>query len=104
MDFIKEDGDWKIWHLRTCVEFYSPTNGSWIDAGSNLDAPKNTGQAGAGTPPSGGKLEAGVKEEPGRKFTDLAAPTEKGNHYEGYTLTREPVFDPKPPAKFCHYA
>jgi hypothetical protein len=135
MDFIKENGDWKIWHLRTYVEFYSPTNGSWLDEGSNLDAPKNTGQeqggqagagappqgagappqgagappsggqAGAGAPPQGNQNQAGVKEEPGSKFdNDLSRPTEKGNYYEGYTLKRAPIFDPKPPVAYCHYS
>lgn len=31
IDFIKEDGEWKIWHLTTCVDFYTPFNISWAD-------------------------------------------------------------------------
>jgi hypothetical protein len=90
MDFVKEDGKWKIWHLRTYVDFYSDTKGSWLDEKSNLNASSNESKD------SG----AAVKEEPGVNF-DMAKPTEKGNYYTGYTLKTVPAFNPKPPESYC---
>jgi hypothetical protein len=75
MDFIKEDGKWKIWHLRTYVEFYTNADSSnsklWLS--QNLAAPEGAknasqmgggaptgGQGGAGAPPSGGQGGAGA--------------------------------------------
>ncbi len=84
MDFIKEDGKWKIWHLRTYVEFYTNADSSntklW--ASQNLAAPEGAsnagmpggfttpaavaaqqgqgGQGGAGAPPGGGQGGAGA--------------------------------------------
>jgi hypothetical protein len=72
MDFIKEDGKWKIWHLRTYVEFYTNVDSEKLWATQNLSAPagaKNASQLGGGggappadaqggspgAPPSGGQ-------------------------------------------------
>jgi hypothetical protein len=90
MDFVKEDGKWKIWHLRTYVDFYSDITGSWLDEKSNIAAPS------AQSKDSG----AGIKEEPGASFMTVK-PTEKGNYYEGYHLKRKPAFNPKPPESYC---
>jgi hypothetical protein len=90
MDFVKEDGKWKIWHLRTYVDFYSDINGSWLDEKSNIAAPS------AQSKDSG----AGIKEEPGASFM-TTKPTEKGNYYEGYNLKRKPQFNPVPPQPYC---
>jgi hypothetical protein len=120
MDFIKEDGKWKIWHLRTYVEYYSPFQKSWTE--SNLAAPAgsaNEQKMGGGAPPSGddkdkggaagappqgqqgGGTAATVKEEPGAKFDNMK-PTENGNYYEGYHPERKkPVIDPIPPQPYC---
>jgi hypothetical protein len=97
MDFVKENGHWKIWHLHTFVDYYSPVNGSWVT--DNMAAPK----AQAPEQGQGGKLQAGVKEEPGVKF-DIAEPTERGNYYTGYSLTTVPVMNPKPPEPYCTFS
>ncbi|MFT4190636.1 MAG: nuclear transport factor 2 family protein [Comamonas sp.] len=43
-DFIKEDGEWKIWHLHVYSLFFSPFETSWvkqrIDAAGELPMPK----------------------------------------------------------------
>lgn len=31
VDFIKEDGEWKIWHLRTCELMRAPYDQDWVD-------------------------------------------------------------------------
>jgi len=133
MDFIKEDGKWKIWHLRTYVEYYSPFQKSWTE--SNLAAPtgsknaqsmgggapagddKDKGQAGA--PPQGGQqgppqgqqggkkeTSSTVKEEPGANLSgDLMKPDENGTYYEGYHPERKkPAYDPQIPAPYCTWS
>lgn len=29
VDFVKEDGQWKIWHMRWCPDFKTPLDGNW---------------------------------------------------------------------------
>jgi len=87
MDFIKEDGKWKIWHLRTYVEFYTNADSSntklW--ASQNLAAPEGasnagmpggfttpaavvsqSGQGGQGAPPSSGQGPQGAPPSGGQ--------------------------------------
>jgi hypothetical protein len=120
MDFIKENGIWKIWHLRTYVEFYSNFDAEkgWLT--QNLAAPagaKNASQMGGGAPPAGDKGGAGappagdkkgpsvtVKEEAGGgiKFDEeLSKPTENGKYYEAFWEGYQPIFKPVPPSPYC---
>jgi len=113
MDFIKEDGKWKIWHLRTYVEYYSPFDKSWTV--SNLAAPKGSSNAmniSVGPMNEDDKDKdkakgpsATVKEEPGAKFNaDMMKPDENGDYYIGYSPERKtPIMDPVPPAAYCHF-
>jgi len=100
IDFIKENGHWKIWHLRTYVEFYSSTDGTWLN-------PKDNIASGVGTPPmptpKDTKLSAGVKAEPGVSFK-MAQPDEKGNFYQGYTPDRIPAYAPEIPKAYCTFS
>jgi hypothetical protein len=130
MDFIKEDGKWKIWHLRTYVEFYTDASSTNTNlwASKNMAAPEGAsnamsmgggggappsggqgGQGGAGAPPGGGQGGAQkaskddgatIKAEPGVSFDNMK-PTEKGNYYEGYSENYMPVFKPVPPQSYC---
>jgi hypothetical protein len=127
MDFIKENGIWKIWHLRTYVEFYTNVDATKLWATQNLAAPEGaknaSGMGGGGAPPSGDKAGAGappsgaqngkdaakkgpsvtIKEEPGVKFDEeMAKPTENGKYYEGYSDNYMPTFNPQPlPQPYC---
>ncbi len=99
MDFVKEGGRWKIWHLRTYVDFYSPTDRSWMDSTANIAAP-------VPPPPSttpGAKLEATIKEEPGASF-EMAEPDEKGDYYQGYSIKRVPTLAPQLPQPYCTFS
>lgn len=91
MDFIKEDGHWKIWRLRTYVDFYTSIDKNWLDPKQNLAAPQE--QAATGT---------GVRAEPGVSFDDMK-PDERGNYYEGYHLKRQPALEPKLPVPYCTF-
>jgi hypothetical protein len=86
MDFVKEDGEWKIWHLHTFVDFYSPVDGIWTDPTRNI-------ASGAGTR---------VEEEPGG--ADFPTPDEKGVFYKGYNLSTVPVMEPKPPVPYYTFS
>jgi SnoaL-like domain len=91
VDFVKENGRWKIWHLRTYVDFYTPVGKDWLDPANNLAAPHVQDATGAG-----------VKAEPGVSF-EMAKPDERGNYYEGYHVKRIPVLEPKLPQPYCSF-
>jgi len=46
-DFVKEDGQWKIWHLRICTDF----GGDWPKKANGVASVFNTGNENAGGPP-----------------------------------------------------
>jgi hypothetical protein len=50
VDFIKEDGKWKIWHANLLVQFMTPFDKSWVE--NSLAQVKGSGSQG-GAPPSG---------------------------------------------------
>ncbi|MGD9209481.1 MAG: nuclear transport factor 2 family protein [Desulfobacteraceae bacterium] len=39
LDFINEDGEWKIWHLHVYGQFMVPVGQSWVDLGDAHDMP-----------------------------------------------------------------
>ena len=86
MDFVKEDGGWKIWHLHTYVDFYCPTDNVWTDPTKNI-------ASGAGTR---------VEEEPGG--ADFPEPDKKGVFYKGYNLSTVPKMEPKPPVPYYTFS
>ena len=54
VDFAKEDGEWKIWHLHTYTDFGTPVGTSWAD--STTDSMVGTGVGGEDGPGSGFEL------------------------------------------------
>lgn len=88
MDFVKEDGEWKIWHLHTYVDFYCPVGSVWTDPTKNI-------ASGAGRP---------VEEEPGAGREPFPEPDERGTFYKGYNLTTVPVMVPKPPVPYYTFS
>jgi len=84
IDFVREDGAWKIWHLHTFVDFYCPTDASWLDSTKNI-------ASGAGTP---------VEEEPGAAGGGFPKPDKRGVFYKGYNLATVPQFEPRPPVPY----
>lgn len=108
-DLVKEGGRWKIWHLRTYVDFYSPFEKSWLEPGANIAA-AGAAPPGGGAPPPGAappgekpRNQAGVKEEPGVSF-QMAAPDEKGAFYEGYNIKKVPKLEPDLPTPYCTFS
>jgi hypothetical protein len=105
MDFIKEDGKWKIWHLRTYVEFYTNVDSEKLWVTQNQAAPagaKNAsqmggggappsggqgGQGGAGAPPSGG--QGGMGAPPSGGQGGMGAPPSGGQGGPSVTIKEE---------------
>ena len=77
-DLVREDGQWKIWHMLVCTDFVSP-------AGETFDP-----EAGIAVYPAG----LGIDEEP----------TEAVTLYDAYTSTRVPVRFPKAPVPYRSFA
>jgi len=94
MDLIKEDGHWKIWHLRTYVDFYTETGKTWTDVKNNIAAADTKALESKG---------AGVKEEAGSTFYNVV-PDEKKVFYPGYTTDRMPQYLPEIPKPYCTFS
>jgi hypothetical protein len=86
MDFVKEDGKWKLWHLHTFVDFYCPIDASWTDATKNIAS--GVGQR--------------VEEEPGA--ADFPKGDKRGVFYKGYSLSTVPKMEPKPPVPYYTFS
>jgi hypothetical protein len=69
MDFVKEDGECKIWHLHTFVDFYCPVDSVWTDPTKNI-------ASGEGRP---------VEEESDAVGESFSEPDERGTFYRGIT-------------------
>ena len=74
MDFVKEDGEWKIWHLHTFVDFYCPVNKLWTDPASKHEEPP---------------------KDPNIEY---------GEYYIGYGASTVPKMEPKPPVPYYTFS
>jgi len=82
-DFVKEDGEWKIWHYLKDPIFVAPTNNDWLDLYMNMPPVP---------PPGSGKgLPGAHGNSPDRPAT---------RQYNPYRITREPSYEPKPPEPY----
>jgi hypothetical protein len=82
IDFVKEDGQWKIWHLLKNPFFFSPANGDWVELSQSLPpVPKPGTQKGI----------PGHESVPDGPTTKL---------YDPYRITREPRLWPDPPQPY----
>jgi len=80
IDFIKEDGEWKIWHLHTFVDFYSPVDGSWTNPATNMAANRE------------------------RSTLPKEDWYETGEYYVGYSPTTVPRLEPRPPVPYYTFS
>lgn len=122
MDFIKENGRWKIWHLRTYVEYYANVGGSFANAKDNQAAletialkegktvdmsgppPAPPGADGKGAPAGGANQGATVQREATGATFAMAKPDEKKLFYPGYTTDRDPQYNPQIPQPYCRFS
>lgn len=69
VDFIKEDGKWKIWHFRVYNDFMVPEGEGW---------------------------EQNLNNFPGRTFKGAATPNKQLKPYNFYSPKTVPQYEPKP--------
>lgn len=82
IDFVKEDGQWRIWHLLKNPFFFTPCDGDWVAISQTLPlVPKPGTQRGI----------PGHESVPDRPITKL---------YDPYRITREPRLWPEPPKPY----
>lgn len=90
VDFIKEDGEWKIWHLQIYTEkvFMFTDLGSGAPGG---EPPIAAGERGAGQPPQGEGPPQGMKPVEFDIDTQM---------YEQYSPTKVPTLEPRLPKPY----
>ncbi|TVY58578.1 hypothetical protein LCER1_G000202 [Lachnellula cervina] len=82
IDFVQEDGQWKIWHWLKNPFFLSPSNADWVELSQKLPpVPKPGTQKGI----------PGHDSVPDRATTKL---------YDPYRIDREPRLWPEPPLPY----
>jgi hypothetical protein len=74
-DFVKEDGAWKLWHMRVFGIFFTPYEKSWTEA-------NRSGEGG------------------GMKLPDEFKPDKVTNYWTQYTPDKAPVLVPVPPQPY----
>lgn len=84
IDFVKEDGEWRIWHMLKNPYFATPYTQDWVEHSLTLPP----------VPPPG--TQKGI---PGHGSPDR--PTTK--YYDSYRITREPRLQPNPPEPYESY-
>lgn len=77
VDFVKEDGKWKIWHLRVYTDFLTPYEKSWVENALNPPPPRQ---------------EAPGFPKPNRPPTLPA--------YKEYNPFTVPQYEPRPPEPY----
>lgn len=75
-DFVKENGEWKIWHLHVYGLFMSPYNKSWVEKINDHDMPELPDEFKPDRPPT--------------------------THWM-YSTDKAPVLSPAPPAPYMHF-
>lgn len=83
VDFVKEDGEWKIWHYLKNPLFLAPYDKDWVENSLSLPPVPAPGTS-KGLPGSHGG-------NPNRPPTRL---------YDPYRITREPKYEPRPPEPY----
>jgi len=94
-DFVKEDGEWKIWHF----QIYSDVLGNVDQAMISMFAqqPQGTTMASAGQPPQGAAAPTGGQGLQGGKISGF---DKNVTIYELYSPTRVPKLTPALPAPY----
>jgi hypothetical protein len=92
VDFVKEDGEWKIWHIQMYYDFVFDLTKDWT---------RPLARQGAMGGPAGGQ-EA---ERPPREMTKWEQPTRPNpNPYEQWSPTRVSVMEPKIPEPYYTFS
>lgn len=84
IDFVKEDGEWKVWHYLKNPYWATPYGTDWVEHSMSLPPVPAPGTS-KGIPGHG---------TPDRPTTKL---------YDSYRITREPRLDPRPPEPYATF-
>lgn len=79
VDFIVEDGEWKIWHYHICPHFNTNFNKSWVESSLEME-----------------KMFAEMPPE----MLEKMAPKGPVTAYHAYSVHEPPAYDPKPPVPY----
>jgi hypothetical protein len=80
VDFVKEDGAWKIWHIHMYTDFFTQVGKSWTD--ETADAPMGVGQ-----PP-----------------VAIPRPDKEEETYKVYSMTQVPQDAPRMPEPYYTFS
>ncbi len=83
VDFVREDGQWRIWHYHNCPHFNTAFNKSWVESSLAME-----------------KMFSEMPPEA------LAAMAPKGpvTAYHAYSVHKPPAFDPPPPEPYTTFS
>lgn len=84
-DFVKEDGEWKLWHIHMYYDVSVPVGESWAD-----------------TPPIA-EIRAKQKEAQAKWVDSIAKPNKPGERYDSYSPTTLPQQLPKIPQPYVTF-
>jgi hypothetical protein len=104
-DFVKEDGEWKIWHIAMYYENAPPgwnadTNSYEVSSGPGGPGGPG-GEEGRGGPPGGGRAAA----EPGPVTqSEQSYATTNPNPYQAWSPTKLPKIEPRFPEPYYTFS
>ena len=84
----QSNGDWRIWHLRTFVHFYSPLGDHWYENNTQLGG---GGGAPSGDMPAGADMMGSGEPSEGMSMPVMGDWGTAGNYFEAYSLYKVPV-------------
>ncbi|MCL8017257.1 nuclear transport factor 2 family protein [Streptomyces sp. AS02] len=79
VDFVKEDGQWRVWHLHVLTTFRTPYDRSWVDAA--LNRPE-------------------YFPEEGATMEGMTPPTRPVTFNQPYHPDKAPAYQPVPPRRY----
>jgi len=102
VDFVKEDGEWKIWHIQMYYDYVFPLGSDWTRPGARQQGAGGATGGGGQAAPSGergqqGAITAGMPQQ--------VTPTRANpNPYEQWSPTRVSVMEPKIPVPYYTFS
>jgi hypothetical protein len=88
VDFAREHGQWKIWHLHTYTDLMLPVGASWAEV--------------SGSSPTG--LGVGGQDEAGERLADMPKPDREEITYPQYSYKQVPQELPRLPEPYYTFS
>lgn len=89
VDFVKENGEWRIWHLHILTTFRTPYDQSWVDSAVNPPAH---------FPKKGERFDIRSDEE--LEAAGMVPPTRGVTFNQPYDVDAVPAYQPVPPSPY----